>query len=216
MQLTNFLWLLIQGLLVIALPLLIAAGVQHFLAMRQDLKMKLGQEREQHIEQAVSTAVKFAEQIGVSQGLIGPEKKKEALQAAQKFLADYGIQLDLGQLDTLIEAQVQAQFSKPTPPTDTPEARQVLLNSVCQSAVQAAEQSGMTGLIQNIGEQKKAYALQMALTYLGQVGVKADPNVVSGVIEAQVNALKTGTPLPSAAPGAPVPPAGPSQPGPAG
>lgn len=216
MQLTNFLWLVVQGLLILALPILIAAGVQHFLTMRQELKMKIGQEREQHIEQALTTAVKFAEQVGVSQGLIGPEKKKEAIQTAQKFLAEHGIQLDLAKLDTLIEAEVQTQFSKPTPPTDTPEARQALLNSVCQAAVQAAEQSGLAGLIQNVGSQKKAYALQMALTYLGQVGVKADPNMVSGVIEAQVNALRTGGSLPSAAPAPASSQPGPAATGPAG
>jgi len=52
--------------------------------------------------------------------------------------------------------------------------------------VLAAEQSGVSGVIQNVGAQKKRYAVDMAAKYLAGHGVHVDPALVDGLIEAQI------------------------------
>jgi hypothetical protein len=182
MQLTDFLSLLAQGLLIVALPIVIAAGIQHLRVMTT----RLGQERQQAIDRAVSIAVQFAERAGLLEKLIGPEKRKRAIEIAQKFLEERGVKIDLEMLVTLIEAEVQKQYHNPTPPLDSAQAYQALIDSAVQSAVQAAEQSGLAGLIGNIGTEKKAYALKMVAQYLKQHDIAVDEQLISGLIEAQL------------------------------
>jgi hypothetical protein len=157
--------------------------------MSQRLRAGLSEERQQSIDKAISTAVKFAEQSGIIEKLAGPEKRKQAMALAQRFLKDHGVKMDVEKLGALIEAEVQTQFKQPALPQDTPEARQKLIDSAVQAAILASEQSGMTGLIQNLGPEKKAYAMQMAGQYLAQLGVSIDQNLLSGLIES--NLLKT-------------------------
>lgn len=185
-QLTDFLSLLAQGLLIVALPFVIAAAIQHLRVMTGRLKSQMSQDRQDAIEQAVRIGVQFAERVGLLEKLVSTEKRKRAIETAQKFLAERGVKIDLDQLVTLIEAEVQRQFHNPTPPADSALARQALIDSAVQSAVQAAEQSGLSGLIQNIGTEKKAYALQMAAQYLKQHNITVDEQLISGLIEMQL------------------------------
>jgi hypothetical protein len=182
MQLTDFLSLLAQGLLIVALPIVIAAAIQHLRVMTS----RLDQERQQAISWAVSIAVQFAERAGLLEKLIGPEKRKRAIEIAQNFLAERGVKIDLEMLITLIEAEVQKQYHNPAPPIDTAQAYQALIDSAVQSAVQAAEQSGLAGLIGNIGAEKKAYAMRMAAQYLKQHDIGVDEQLLSGLIESQL------------------------------
>jgi hypothetical protein len=182
MPLTDFLSLLAQGLLIVALPIVIAAAIQHLRAMTS----RLGQERQQAIDRAVSIAVHFAERAGLLEKLIGPEKRKRAIEIAQNFLAERGVKIDLNMLITLIEAEVQKQYHNPTPPVDTAQACQALIDSAVQSAVQAAEQSGLSGLIGNIGAEKKVYAMRMAAQYLKQHDIAVDEQLLDGLIESQL------------------------------
>lgn len=182
MQLNDFLSLLAQGLLVVALPIVIAAAIQHLRAMTS----RLGQERQQTIDRAVSIAVQFAERAGLLEKLISSEKRKRAIEIAQGFLEERGVKIDLETLITLIEAEVQKQYHNPTPPIDAEQARQALIDGAVQSAVQAAEQSGLAGLIQNVGAEKKAYALQMAAQYLKEHDMTVDDQLLSGLIESQM------------------------------
>src|SRR5262245_54840789 len=147
MDINALLSLVVQGLLIIALPIVIAAAFQHFRVMRQQYMSRLSVEQQQNIDKAITLGVQLAEQSGILKGLLGPEKKKEAIKVAEKFLADKGIKLDLEKMSDLIEAEVHTQFAHPTPPQDTPEARQALIDSAVRTAIQAAEQSGLTGLI---------------------------------------------------------------------
>ncbi len=186
MQLTDFLSLLAQGLLVVALPIVIAAAIQHLRVMTTRLKSDMSQERRDTIDWAVRVGVQFAERVGLLEKLVSSEKRKRAVEVAQKFLADRGVKIDVDSLVTLIEAEVQRQFHNPTPPVDAAQARQALIDSAVQSAIQAAEQSGLSGLIQNVGTEKKAYAMQMAAQYLKQHSITVDEQLVSGLIEAQL------------------------------
>ncbi|MBN1312107.1 MAG: hypothetical protein JXB30_11875 [Anaerolineae bacterium] len=187
MQITaDFLSLLAQALLVIALPIVIAAGIQHLRVMTKQLRSQMDQERQQAIDRAVSIAVQLAERAGLVEKLISSEKRKHAIELAEEFLAERGVTLDLDKLVTLIEAEVQKQFHSPTPPADTPQARQELIDGAVNSAIMAAQQSGLAGLIKDIGTEKKAYAMRMATEYLAQHGIGINEQLLSGLIEAQL------------------------------
>jgi hypothetical protein len=190
-QITSFLSLITQGLLLIALPIVIAAAVQHFRAMTQHLRQQVGEERFNSLLSAAQTAVRAAEQAGLTQGLVGPEKRKLAIETAQSFLAARGIKVDLNQIAAVIEAEVHTQFNNPSAPVDTPQAQQALLNSAVQAAIQAAEQSGLQGLIQNVAAEKSAYAVQLALQSLNQHGLKIDPQLLTGIVSAQLSGKPT-------------------------
>lgn len=186
MQLVDFLSLLAQGLLVVALPIVIAAAIQHLRVMTNRLKADMSQEQQQAIDRAVSIGVQFAERVGLLEKLVSSEKRKRAIEVAEKFLAERGVKIDLDKLTTLIEAEVQRQFHNPTPPVDAAQARQALIDSAVQSAVLAAEQSGLSGLIQNVGAEKKAFAMQMAAQYLKQHNMTVDDQLLSGMVESQL------------------------------
>jgi hypothetical protein len=187
MELTEFLTLLAQALLVIALPVLIAAGIQWLRLQAQ----RLGDERLATAERIISTAVAVAEQTGVLENLASEEKRQKAISIAEDWLAERGIQMDLNDLANVVEAEVVRQFKEPTTTQeDTPAARQELLEKAVESAVLAAEQSGLAGLIENVGREKKAYALKMVNDYLSQYGVTVPEDLISGLIEATLLRFK--------------------------
>ncbi len=182
MELADFLSLFAQLLLIIALPIIIAAAVQFIRVQAQ----RLDEDRLNAAKSIVRTAVRVAEQTGLTEKLAGPEKRERAIQVAQSFLRRQGITLDLKQLVSLIEAEVLEQFSNPTMPAATAEARQALIDKAVEAAVLAAEQSGLKGLIPNHGSDKKAYAMAMVAEYLNQHGISVPDSLLSGLIEAQI------------------------------
>ncbi|MBI4772321.1 MAG: hypothetical protein HY784_18330 [Chloroflexi bacterium] len=188
----SFLSLVAQALLVIAIPILIAFLFQWLRQKNAEFRSRLTAQQQQFIDAAVHIAVRAAEQSGLSQQLAGggQGKKAFALQAAQDYLNRLGIQLDVNMLSTLLEAEVNTQCSNAAPPIDSPEARSALLDKAVQSAVLAAQQSGLTGVIQDVGAQKKRYALDLAFKYLAEHGLRVDPAVVDGLIEAQIMKMK--------------------------
>jgi len=188
MTFNDFLALLAQGLLVIAIPVVIGVLFQWLRQKGAELRAHLTAQQEQFIDMAVSTAVRAAEQAGLSNQLAGggQAKKAYAVKAVQDYLDRLGIKLDVNQLVTLIEAEVNKQFSNAAPVVDDAATRSALLDKAVQRAVLAAEQSGLTGIIQNVAEQKKRYAMDFAFKYLAEHGLRVDPAVVNGLIEAQV------------------------------
>ncbi len=186
MQFNDFLSFVAQALLIIALPIVIAAAVQTFRVQTQRLRDNMGEERFNALKSIVQTAVHLAEQSGIVEQLTGPEKREKAIQFVESFLAQRGIKIDVDQIADLIESEVHAQIAKPTPPEDTAEARQALIDRAIESAVLAAEQSGLSGIIQNVGAEKKAYAMQFVRDYLAQHGIQVPDALASGLIEAQL------------------------------
>jgi hypothetical protein len=184
--LQDFLALAAQALLVIALPIVIAAAVQHYRVMTARLRSGKDAERWEAIMKAVQLAATVAEQTGIADGLIGPAARQRAIKFAQDFLNARGVRIDVSQLATLVESEIRKQVANPTILADTPLARQALLQSAIEAAVLAAEQSGLKGHIQNIATQKKAYAMQMAREYLETHGLQVSDELVSGLIEAQL------------------------------
>lgn len=196
--LSDFLSLLAQGLLIIALPIVIAAAFQWFRKISAELRLKLTKEQLGIIDAGVQIAVRAAEQGGFA-GLLksGGEKKNFAIKAVQDYLNRAGVAMDVSEIATLIEAEVNQQFSSHAPPVDTPEARSALLDKAVETAVLAAEQSGAKQLAVDAGTNlalaKKEYALDLVQKYLTEHGLKVDLSLLDGMIEAQVMRLKLQT-----------------------
>lgn len=201
----NFLSILVSFLLVIALPIVIAAAVQHYRVMSARLTERLSEDQRALLVRAVKLAVQVAEQSGILEGLIGEEKRKRAIQYAQDYLRSRGITIDVAMLVDLIEDEVKRQFNSetatPLPPADDKAAnalaRQQLINQAVDSAILAAEQSGMSGAIINSVTAKTDYAVDMVSKYLQPYGINVEPDLASGLVRAQlmrITALDTQAP----------------------
>lgn len=185
-EIRDFLSLLSELLLIIALPIVIAAAIQHLRVMTGKLKAKIGAEEWDAVVSTVKTAVLAAQQAGLLDGLIGEEKRQKVIGVAQDFLDERGVSVDVDKLATLVEAEVLNQLNEPTVPADSPQARQELIDKAVESAVLAAEQSGLKGLIQNASTEKKAYAANMAKQYLQEHGMAIKEELLDGLIEAEL------------------------------
>jgi len=193
--LTNFLATLAQALLIIAIPILVAAAFMWARQKATEIKQNLSKEQLDMIEKGIKMAVGAAEQAGFS-GILksGGEKKQYAIDAVQRYLDRAGVPIEVDEIATLIESEVNSQFSNYAPPVDTPEARSALLDKAVEAAVLAAEQSGAKKLAietaAGVAMSKKDYAVDIATKYLGEHGLKVDPSLVDGMIEAQIMRLK--------------------------
>ncbi len=178
---------LLELALVFAIPF-VAIYLAKFVRRYLDEARNRMRERERTLlDRAVEVAVKSAEQQGLA-GLIpgGAAKKQVAINIAQQYLAEFGLRVDAVRLADLIEAEVLSQFTKPAVATLGPAQRVAVLDRAVELAVLSAEQSGLTGLIRNEGRVKKEYALKFAERYLKEHGIKAELDVVSDMIEAQL------------------------------
>lgn len=192
---SDFLFLLAQALLVIALPVLIAAAAFWLKQKGDEIKSKLSKDQLAALESIGSIAVRAAEQAGLTKQIAGGAAKKEyALEVAQNYLKSIGVKIDLSAVTNVIEAEVLKQFNNAAPPADTPQARAALIDKAVESAVLAAEQSGLKVAAANLGasvaEQKKQYALGLAKKYLEDQGVRVDMSVIDGLLEAQIMRFK--------------------------
>jgi hypothetical protein len=208
-QLNTFLSLLANGLLIIAIPILIAFLFQWLRQRGQEWRARLTVQQQQFIDSAIGMAVRAAEQSGLAGQLAGggAAKKAYAIKAAQDYLNRLGVQVDVSGLANLVEAEVNKQFANAAPAVDDAATRSMLLDKAVKTAVLAAEQSGLNKTIQNVAAQKKQYALELAFKYLAEHGLRVDPNVVNGLLEATLRQLKAEAPqmvsatTPPAAPG---------------
>lgn len=204
-QLNAFLGLLANGLLIIAIPIVIAFLFQWLRQRGQEWRTRLTAQQQQFIDSAIGMAVRAAEQSGLAGQLAGggAAKKAYAIQAAQAYLNRLGVQVDVSGLANLIEAEVNKQFANAAPVVDDAATRSMLLDKAVKTAILAAEQSGLNQTIQNVAAQKKQFALDLAFKYLAEHGLRVDPAVVNGLIEATVRQLKTEAPqmLPEGKPG---------------
>jgi hypothetical protein len=194
MVLNDFLAMLAQAFLVIALPILIGA-VAYWLKQRGDeIKGRLGQDKLVALESIAAVAVRAAEQAGLSKQLTGGAAKREhALQVVQDYLNSAGIKVDVQTVASAVESEVLRQFNSGQPSADSGEARAALIDRAVEAAVLAAEQSGLKAAAAGAvatGEQKKQYALSLAQKYLENNGIKVDLAVVDGLLEAQIMKFK--------------------------
>ncbi|MGF1504599.1 MAG: phage holin, LLH family, partial [Anaerolineae bacterium] len=107
-ELSQSLQIFANLLLVIALPIVLAAAFQHLRVMSRQLQERIGEERWQRIDQVVTAAVRFAEQAGVVEGLVGAEKKQMEVDYVQRKLADYGVTgIDVAAIADLVVNEVR-------------------------------------------------------------------------------------------------------------
>lgn len=197
--LVDFLALLAQALLIIALPIAIAAGAIWLRQKAAELKARLTQEQLATIQSIASVAVRAAEQAGISKQIAGGAAKKDyAIKVAQDYLNSVGVKVDVRAVASVIESEVIKQFNSAAPPIDSAEARAALIDKAIESAVLAAEQSGLKAVGTNaavnfglsVAEQKKQYAVNIATKYLAENGLRIDPSVIDGLLEAQIMRFK--------------------------
>ena len=106
-----------QKFLEVVLPVLFTAitglVVAWITKVVNDIKLRLNDNAEWVIQQAVNAAILAAEQ----QNLVGnvQDKKHYALDVATEWLAQKGIKIDLSRLDVLIEAAVMQEFNMDNP-----------------------------------------------------------------------------------------------------
>ncbi len=104
MALNDFLTLLAQGLLIIAIPVVIGFLFQWLRQKGAELRAHLTTQQQQFIDMAVSTAVRAAEQAGLSNQLAGGGQAKKAY--AVKAVQDCVVQLKTLAL-VIIEREAQ-------------------------------------------------------------------------------------------------------------
>lgn len=194
MVLNDFLTMVAQAFLIIALPILIMA-LAYWLKQRGDeIKSKLGHDKLTALESIAAVAVRAAEQAGLNKQLTGGAAKREqAVRVAQDYLNSLGLKIDVQTVVSAVESEVLKQFNSGQPPADSGEARAALIDKAVESAVLAAEQSGLKAAAAGAaatGEQKKQYALSLAQKYLENNGLKVDLAVVDGLLEAQIMKFK--------------------------
>jgi hypothetical protein len=178
---------LLELAVAVAIPFLVFYLVQFVRRYLETAQNRMRETDRDLIDRALQIAVKAAEQKGLA-GLIpgGEAKKQEAIRIAQGYLGRFGLQIDMGRISDMIEAEVLTQFSQPSSPALAPAQRAQILDKAVELAVLAAEQSGLAGLIQNEGQKKKEFAVRFAERYLKEHGLKVELDVVADMIEAQL------------------------------
>ena len=191
---SNFLFLLAQLLIILTIPILVAAAASWLWQKANEIKGKLSSQQLATLQSVASIAVKAAEQAGLSKQLASAEKKEYAIKVAQDYLNSIGVKVDVKAVASSLEADVLKQFNTPKPVVETPEELAALLHQAIESGVLAAEQSGVKAAALNAGvslaQQKKQYATNLAQKFLEEHGVKMDQQVIDGMIEAQIMRFK--------------------------
>lgn len=98
----------------VALPVLLKLALDWLRIQKTKLEESMDSETRYLIKEAVRIAVLAAEQSNLA-GLIGEEykgRKDYALAMAEKWLAPYGITIDLDVLAAMIEAAVMEEFNR--------------------------------------------------------------------------------------------------------
>ena len=187
----SFIGLLAAGLLTVALPFVVASIASWLRARSQELSQRLNNQQLQMVQAVAELVVRAAEQNGNNGVLVsGPEKKKFAIDMARGYFRNLGIKMDAASIAGLIESEVMRQFRNSSGSSDSAQVRSDLLARAVHTAVLAAEQSGIkrraleAGL--NLAEEKKTYAVNLAADYLAQHGIRVPPDLIDGMIEAQL------------------------------
>ncbi|MEW6718737.1 MAG: phage holin, LLH family [Chloroflexota bacterium] len=192
----DFLSVLVQGLLMIAIPILVAAAFSWLQQKAREVKQNLSAEQWSLVKQGVEVAVRAAEQAGISGQIesIGAEKKAYASKFLQNYLDRIGLRVDVGEISALIEAEVHQQLAKPSPVVDNPETHAKLIDKVIETAVLASQQGSVQELARQLSqgllEANKVHAIEFAQKYLQQFGIRLDEDMVEGLINAYVLQLQ--------------------------
>lgn len=192
---TGFLGLLATGLLAAAIPLGVAYTTSWLRVRSREIKQGLSRDQLEILQTVGTLVVRAAEQKGVSGGLQdGSAKMNYATGLAQEYLNRLGLNVDTKSVVGILESEVLRQFSGTDTEADMSRMRSDLIHQAVRVAVLAAEQSAIKrqavdgGL--DLAEQKKSYALTLASMYIAEYGLKVAPQVVDGMIEAQLTRFR--------------------------
>ena len=187
----SFIGLLAAGLLTAALPFVVASIASWLRARSQELSQRLNKQQLEMVQAVAEMVVRAAEQNGNNGVLVsGSEKKKFAIDMARVYFQRLGLKMDAPSITGLIESEVMRQFQNSSGLSDSAQVRSDLLARAVRTAVLAAEQSGLkrraleAGL--NLAEEKKTYAVNLAIDYLAQHGIRVPADLIDGMIEAQL------------------------------
>ena len=187
----SFIGLLAAGLLTAALPFVVASIASWLRARSQELSQRLNKQQLEMVQAVAEMVVRAAEQNGNNGVLVsGSEKKKFAIDMARVYFRRLGLKMDAPSITGLIESEVMRQFQNSSGSYDSAQVRSDLLARAVRTAVLAAEQSGLkrraleAGL--NLAEEKKTYAVNLAIDYLAQHGIRVPADLIDGMIEAQL------------------------------
>ncbi len=133
------------------------------------------------IQEVIGAAITAAEQSGLDQatGNILDKKFNYALKVATRYFEELRLSIDGNLLKNLLATGLNRKT------LDIEQKNHLIFQSV-ESAVFAAEQSGLAGLFQNDGRTKKSYAMHFLKEQLRMHGIAVEDSVLSGLIEAQV------------------------------
>ena len=192
---TGFLGLLATGLLAAAIPVGVAYTTSWLRVRSREIKQGLSRDQLEILQTVGTLVVRAAEQKGVSGGLQdGTAKMNYATGLAQEYLHRFGLNVDAKSVVGIIESEVLRQFSGTDNEVDMSRTRSDLIHQAVRVAVLAAEQSAIKrravddGL--DLAEQKKSYALTLASMYIAEYGLTVAPQVVDGMIEAQLTRFR--------------------------
>lgn len=102
----------LEAVLALALPVVVGYVATWLRAQRAALLAKLSDREREILLQAVEIAVRAAEQSGLAGYIsdVAESKKRFALEAAERYLANFGLVMDLDVLSDMIESEVRRQF----------------------------------------------------------------------------------------------------------
>lgn len=105
------LWLFVQGLLIIAIPVLVKALLDWIREQIALMRSRFTDEQNYRIDMIIDMAVQAAEQTGIIQELTSDAKKALAIGIVQAWLDEHGIYLNAQELADRIEAAVYQKFT---------------------------------------------------------------------------------------------------------
>lgn len=102
-----------QSILALCLPVLAAYLARELKALLRRAAGRLEAQESAEVRDLLSRAASIAVRAAEQMGGDGAAKLTMAQEIAQKYLDTHGVQIDVGLLRGLVEAQVQQEFGKP-------------------------------------------------------------------------------------------------------
>ena len=195
-SLNEFLSILIQLMIALAIPVLVAVLVPWIIQRYRETKQRLGAEQVSMLESGISMAVRAAEQAGLTGQIkaIGAEKKAFALASAQNYVNRLGLKINVEEVSDLLEAEVNKQYRSAAQGTAPVINKETVIDRAIDTAVLAVQGGDFQALVgdlqRGLDKNKIADAVSFVQKYLEQYQVEVDPVVAEGMLQAHLMRLK--------------------------
>jgi hypothetical protein len=165
----DFLWMLIEGILVIAVPLAIKAGLDWMKEQVTIVRTKLTSEQNRFIDEIVAKGIRVAQQLKASGELDGGAAAKNyALSFIQSLCDKYNIKVDVSELSDRIEAEY---IKMNVDGVDGWIGKDEIIQEAVALIARSAKDSDMIGTVKK---------------YLASLGINIDEAVLSGLVDLKV------------------------------